>query len=169
MAVFVECETEYVGLIGKAKGTDQRSYSRLKEVLVCWLIKLISQLCDKISDNLMLREYSLKYLDRPRILTVSSSVSFHEKLWYLFFLFENYTDNNANIFVTKFFSSSYTKNCFFMRTSNLIAELAERSPIITQNSANSSSRKNLDVRPYDRTTDRTTFSMKANCTTVTIL
>ena len=56
-----------------------------------------------------------------------------------------------------------------MRTSNLIAELAERSPIITQNSANSSSRKNLDVRPYDRTTDRTTFSMKANCTTVTIL
>ena len=35
VAVFVECETEYVGLIGKAKGTDQRSYSRLKEVLVC--------------------------------------------------------------------------------------------------------------------------------------
>ena len=41
-----------------------------------------------------------------------------------------------------------------------IAELAERSPIIIQNSSNPSSRKNLDVRPYDRTTvrpyDRTT-------------
>ena len=61
-----------------------------------------------------------------------------------------------------------------MRTSNLIAELAERSPIITQNSANPSSRKiwmydRTTVRPYDRTTDRTTFSMKANCTTGTIL
>ena len=33
----------------------------------------------------------------------------------------------------------------------LIAELAERSPIIIQNSSNPSSRKNLDVRPYDRT------------------
>ena len=32
---------------------------------------------------------------------------------------------------------------------------AERSPIIIQNSSNPSSRKNLDVRPYDRTTDRT--------------
>ena len=34
----------------------------------------------------------------------------------------------------------------------LIAELAERSPIIIQNSSNLSSRKNLDVQPYDRTT-----------------
>ena len=33
----------------------------------------------------------------------------------------------------------------------IIAELAERSPIIIQNSSNPSSRKNLDVRPYDRT------------------
>ena len=33
----------------------------------------------------------------------------------------------------------------------LIAELVERSPIIIQNSSNPSSRKNLDVRPYDRT------------------
>ena len=33
----------------------------------------------------------------------------------------------------------------------IIAELAERSPIIMQNSSNPSSRKNLDVRPYDRT------------------
>ena len=32
-----------------------------------------------------------------------------------------------------------------------IAELAERSPIIIQNSSNPSSQKNLDVRPYDRT------------------
>ena len=34
----------------------------------------------------------------------------------------------------------------------IIAELAERSPIIIQNSSNPSSRKSLDVRPYDRTT-----------------
>ena len=43
----------------------------------------------------------------------------------------------------------------------VIAELAEHSPIIIQNSSsNQSSRKNWDVRPYDRTTvrpyDRTT-------------
>ena len=31
----------------------------------------------------------------------------------------------------------------------LIAELAERSPIIIQNSSNPSSRKNLVVRPYE--------------------
>ena len=41
-----------------------------------------------------------------------------------------------------------------------MAELAERSPIIIQNSSNPSSRKNLDVRTDDRTTvrpyDRTT-------------
>ena len=36
--------------------------------------------------------------------------------------------------------------------SEFIAELAERSPIIIQNSNNPSSRKNWDVRPYDRTT-----------------
>ena len=34
----------------------------------------------------------------------------------------------------------------------LIAELAERSPIILQNSSNPSSRKNLDIRLYDRMT-----------------
>ena len=33
----------------------------------------------------------------------------------------------------------------------ILAELAERSSIIIQNSSNPSSRKNLDVRPYDRT------------------
>ena len=42
----------------------------------------------------------------------------------------------------------------------MIAELAELSPIIIQNSSNPSSRKHLDVRPYDRSTvrpfDRTT-------------
>ena len=32
----------------------------------------------------------------------------------------------------------------------IIAELAERSPIIMQNSSNPSSRKNLDLRLYDR-------------------
>ena len=43
----------------------------------------------------------------------------------------------------------------------LIAELAERSPIIIQNSSNPLSRKNLDVRPYDRTTVQgTTFNMR---------
>ena len=44
--------------------------------------------------------------------------------------------------------------------SAMIAELEEHSPIILQNSSNPSSRKNLDVRPYDLTTlrpyDRTT-------------
>ena len=33
----------------------------------------------------------------------------------------------------------------------IIVELAELSPIIIQNSSNPSSRKNLDVRLYDRT------------------
>ena len=43
----------------------------------------------------------------------------------------------------------------------MIAELAERSPIITQNSSNPSSRKNLDLRPYDRTiVQGATFSMR---------
>ena len=43
---------------------------------------------------------------------------------------------------------------------NYIAELAERSLII-QNSSNPSSRKNLDVRPYDRTTVQgATFNMR---------
>ena len=42
------------------------------------------------------------------------------------------------------------------------AELAERSPIIIQNCSNPSSRKNLDVRPYDRmTVQGATFN---NCT-----
>ena len=40
-------------------------------------------------------------------------------------------------------------------------ELAERSPIIIQNSGNPSSRKNLDVQPYDRTTVQgATFNMR---------
>ena len=40
----------------------------------------------------------------------------------------------------------------------IIAELAERSPTVIQNSSNPSSRKILDVRPYDRTTVQgTTF------------
>ena len=34
----------------------------------------------------------------------------------------------------------------------MIAELTECSPIIIQNSSNPLSRKNLDVRPHDRTT-----------------
>ena len=43
----------------------------------------------------------------------------------------------------------------------LIAELAERSPIIIQNSSNPLSRKNLDVRPNDRTTVQgATFKMR---------
>ena len=55
-----------------------------------------------------------------------------------------------------------------------MAELAERSPIIIQNSSNPSSRKNLDVRPYGRTTVQgATFNMRgqlyrghANATTL---
>ena len=43
----------------------------------------------------------------------------------------------------------------------LIAELVEHSPIIMHNSSNPSSRKNLDVRPYDRTTAQgATFNMR---------
>ena len=43
----------------------------------------------------------------------------------------------------------------------LIAELAERSPKIIRNSSNPLSRKNLDVRPYDRTTVQgATFNMR---------
>ena len=34
---------------------------------------------------------------------------------------------------------------------NFIVELAEHSPIIIQTSSNPSSRKDLDVQPYDRT------------------
>ena len=42
-----------------------------------------------------------------------------------------------------------------------LAELAERGPIIIQNSCNPSSRKNLDVRPQDRkTVQRATFNMR---------
>ena len=45
--------------------------------------------------------------------------------------------------------------------SDIVAELAERSPIIIQNSSNPSSRKNLDVRPYDRATVQgATFNMR---------
>ena len=42
-----------------------------------------------------------------------------------------------------------------------LTELSERSPIIIQNSSNPSSRKNLDVRPFDRTTVQgATFNMR---------
>ena len=43
----------------------------------------------------------------------------------------------------------------------MIAELAQRSPIIILNGSNPSSRKNLDVRPYDRkTVQGATFNMR---------
>ena len=43
----------------------------------------------------------------------------------------------------------------------MIAKLAERSPIIIQNSGKPSSRKNLDVQPYDHTTVQgATFNMR---------
>ena len=46
---------------------------------------------------------------------------------------------------------------------DLIAKLAKRSPIIIQNSSNPSGRKNLDVRPYDRTTVQgATFNMRGH-------
>ena len=42
-----------------------------------------------------------------------------------------------------------------------LTELSERSPITIQNSSNPSSRKNLDVRPFDRTTAQgATFNMR---------
>ena len=60
------------------------------------------------------------------------------------------------IFITLYKVASLSKTC------NLrIAELAERSPIMIQNSSNPSSRKNLDVRPYDGTTAQgATFNMR---------
>ena len=49
----------------------------------------------------------------------------------------------------------------FLVLSGIIAELAKRSPITIQNSSNPSSRKNLVVRPYDRTSVQgATFSMR---------
>ena len=39
-----------------------------------------------------------------------------------------------------------------VQISQILAELTEHSPIIIQISSNPSSRKNLDVRPYDRAT-----------------
>ena len=53
-------------------------------------------------------------------------------------------------------------------TTLLIAELVERSPIIIQNSSKPSSRKNLDVRPYDRTYKVLLSACTANSTTGTI-
>ena len=43
-------------------------------------------------------------------------------------------------------------SCQIATCKQFIAELAEHSPIIIQNSSNPSSWKNLDVRPYNRTT-----------------
>ena len=45
----------------------------------------------------------------------------------------------------------------------IIAELAERSPIIIQKSSNPWSRKNLDVQPYDRTTVRLYMVLLLTC------
>ena len=45
-------------------------------------------------------------------------------------------------------------------SNTILAELVEHSPIIIQNSSNSSGRKNLDVRPYDHmTVQGATFNM----------
>ena len=46
----------------------------------------------------------------------------------------------------------------------IIAELAGRSPIIIQNSSNPSSRKNLDLRPYDRPYKMLLLTCVVNCT-----
>ena len=53
----------------------------------------------------------------------------------------------------------------------LIAELAarERSPVIIQNSSNPSSRKTLDVQPYDRPYKVLLLACAANFTAGTIL
>ena len=45
-------------------------------------------------------------------------------------------------------------------SNTILAEFVEHSPIIIQNSSNSSGRKNLDVRPYDHmTVQGATFNM----------
>ena len=50
--------------------------------------------------------------------------------------------------------SPSSKNTGYASCKWFIAELAERSPIIIKNSSSPSSRKKLDVRPYDRSTLR---------------
>ena len=56
-------------------------------------------------------------------------------------------------------------------SNTILAELVEHSPIIIQNSSNSSGRKNLDVRPYDCTTiwpyKVLLLTCMVNCTTGT--
>ena len=47
--------------------------------------------------------------------------------------------------------------------------VAKRSPIIIRNSSNASSRKNLDVRPYDRPYKVLLLTCLGNCTTGTIV
>ena len=52
-----------------------------------------------------------------------------------------------------------------LREISFIAELAERSPIIIENgSSNPSSRKNLDLRPYDRPYKVLLLTCVVNCT-----
>ena len=51
----------------------------------------------------------------------------------------------------------------------IIAELAERSPIIIQNSSNPSSRKNLDLTPCERPYKVLLLACAANCIVGTIL
>ena len=59
--------------------------------------------------------------------------------------------------------------CCFMWQLHIFAKRAQRSPIIIRNSSNPSSRKNLDVRPYDRPYKVLLLACAANCTTGTIL
>ena len=64
---------------------------------------------------------------------------------------------------------TYTFADFISSVEQILAELAERSPIIIQNSSNPSSRKDLDVRPYDRPYKVLLLTCVVNCTAGTLV
>ena len=78
----------------------------------------------------------------------------------------------CTVLYTDHYAYTYTrcKDIVYLLFVLIIAELAERSPIIIQNgSSNPSSRKNLDLRPYDRPYKVLLLTYMVNCTAGTAL
>ena len=79
----------------------------------------------------------------------------------------------CTVLYTDHYAYTYTKckDIVYLLFVLIIAELAERSPIIIQNSSSSnpSSRKNLDLRPYDRPYKALLLTCVVNCTAGTAL
>ena len=79
----------------------------------------------------------------------------------------------CTVLYTDHYAYTYTKckDIVYLLFVLIIAELAERSPIIIQNSSSSnpSSRKNLDLRPYDRPYKALLLTCMVNCTAGTAL